>query len=43
MRSSRFINDIKDNRVVTELLRHRRVYLFEYFPPPTPWWSMTKR
>ena len=31
MRSSRFINDIKDNRVVTELLRHRRVYLFEYF------------
>ena len=31
MRSSRFIDDIKDNRVVTELLRHRRVYLFEYF------------
>ena len=29
MRSSRFINDIKDNSVVTELLRHRRVYLFE--------------
>lgn len=31
MRSSRFINDIKNNSVVTELLRHRRVYLFEYF------------
>ena len=29
MRSSSFINDIKNNRVVKELLRHRRVYLFE--------------
>ena len=31
MRASRFVSSIRDNRVVTEMLRHRRVYLFEYF------------
>ena len=31
MGASRFVASIRDNRAVTELLRHRRVYLFEYF------------
>ena len=31
MGASRFVSSIRDNRAVTELLRHRWVYLFEYF------------